>query len=120
MITHKILISLRSRSVILFLICCILNRIWGKLGWDRVVRYSDSLRAGWSADRIPVGARFPAPIQTGLGAHPTSCTMGTGSFPAVKRLGRGVDHPPPSRGEVKERVELYLYSHSGPSWPVLG
>jgi hypothetical protein len=28
--------------------------------------------------------------------------------------------PPPSSAEVKERVELYLYSPSGPSWPVLG
>jgi len=36
--------------------------------------------------------------------------MGAGSFPAVKRLGRGVDHPPPSSAEVKERVELYIYS----------
>jgi len=45
--------------------------------------------------------------------------MGTGSFPGVKRPGRGVDHPPPSSAEVKERVELYLYSPSGPSWPVL-
>ena len=46
--------------------------------------------------------------------------MGTGSFPGVKQLGRGVDHPPPASAEVKERVELYLYSPSGPSWPVLG
>jgi len=30
------------------------------------------------------------------------------SFPAVKRSGRGVDHPPPSSAEVKERVYLYL------------
>jgi hypothetical protein len=42
------------------------------------------------------------------------------SFPGVKRPGRGVDHPPSSSAEVKERVELYLYSPSGPSWPVLG
>jgi hypothetical protein len=28
--------------------------------------------------------------------------------------------PTPSGAEVKERVELYLYSPSGPSWPVLG
>ena len=28
----------------------------------------------------PGGARFSAPIQTGSGAHPVSCTMGTGSF----------------------------------------
>jgi hypothetical protein len=46
--------------------------------------------------------------------------MGTGSFPGVKRPGRGVDHPPQSSAEVKERVELYLYSTSGTSWPDLG
>ena len=31
-----------------------------------------------------MGARFSAPVQTGSGAHPASCTMGTGSFPGVK------------------------------------
>ena len=66
------------------------------------------------------GARFSAPVQTSFGAYPASCTMGTGSFPGGKRLGRDVDHPPPSSAEVKERVELYLYSSSGLSWPVLG
>jgi hypothetical protein len=42
------------------------------------------------------------------------------SFPGVKRPGRGVNHPPPSSAEVKERVQLYLFSLSGPSCPVLG
>jgi hypothetical protein len=65
-------------------------------------------------------ARFSARVQTGPGAHPVSYTMGTGSFPGVKRLGRGGDHPPPSSAEVKGRVELYICSLSGPSWPVLG
>ena len=83
-------------------------------------RYSDSLRTGRSGDRIPVGARFSAPVQTGSEAHPTSYTMGTGSFPGVKRSGRGVDHPLLSNAEVEERIELHLYSPSGPSWPVLG
>jgi hypothetical protein len=55
----------------------------------------DSLRAGRSGNRIPVGARFSAPIQTGPGGHPASYTMGSGSFPGVKRPGRGVDHPTP-------------------------
>ena len=67
------------------------------------------LRAGQSGDLIPVGARFSTPVQTGPGAHPASYTMGTGSFPGVKKPGRGVDRPPPTSSEVKERVELYLY-----------
>jgi hypothetical protein len=62
-------------------------------------------------------ARFSAPVQIGPGTHSASCTMGTGSFPGPER---GVDHPPPFSGEVKERVQLYLYSPHGPSWPVLG
>jgi hypothetical protein len=42
------------------------------------------------------------------------------SFPGVKRPGREAHHPPSSSAKVKERVELYLYSPSGPSWTVLG
>jgi hypothetical protein len=37
------------------------------------------------------------------------------SCPGVKRPGRGVNHPLPSSVEVKERVELYLYSRTGSS-----
>ena len=77
-------------------------------------RYSDSLRAGWSGDRIPVGARFSTPIQTGPGARSASYTMGTGSFPGVKRPGPGVEDIAASSAEVNEIIELYLYSHSGP------
>jgi len=40
------------------------------------------------------GPRFSAPVQIGPGANPASYTVGTGSFPGVKRPGRGVDHPP--------------------------
>ena len=50
------------------------------------------------------GARCSAPVQTGPGANPASYTMGTGSFPGVKRPVRGVDHPLTSSAEVKERV----------------
>ena len=67
-----------------------------------------------------MGVIFSAPVQPGPGAHPASYTMGTGSFPGVKRPERGIDHSPPSNAEVKERVQLYLYSPFGPSWPVLG
>jgi hypothetical protein len=47
------------------------------------------LRAGRPGDRILVKARFSAPVQIDLGAHPTSCTMDTEPFPGVKS-GRGV------------------------------
>ena len=67
-----------------------------------------------------MGARFSAPVQTGPGAYPASCTMGTGSSLGVKQQGRGADHPPPSSAEVEGRVELYVCSPSGPSWPVIG
>jgi hypothetical protein len=42
-------------------------------------------------------------VQTSSGAHPASCTMGTGGpFPGGKaRPGRDADHSPPSSAEVK-------------------
>jgi hypothetical protein len=50
-------------------------------------RYSDWLRTGRSGDRILVGARYFAYVQTGPGAHPASCTIGTGFFPGGKATG---------------------------------
>jgi hypothetical protein len=58
-----------------------------------------------------IGLRSPAEAkdfssslcdQTGSGAHPASCTMGTGVLsPGVKaRPGRDADHSPPSSAEV--------------------
>ena len=90
------------------------------LGRDSAVGMCDSLRAVRSGDRIPVGARFSTHVQTCRGAYPASYTMGNGSFLGIKGSGRGLDHRPLSCSEVKERVELYLYSASGPSRPVLG
>jgi hypothetical protein len=37
------------------------------------------------------------------GTKPAYYTMGTGSFPGVKRPGRGINHSPPSTAEVKEK-----------------
>ena len=56
-----------------------------------------------------------SPVQASPEAHPASYTMGTGSFLGVKWPGRVFDHPTPHSTKFKERVELYLYSPSGPS-----
>jgi hypothetical protein len=50
-----------------------------------------------------------APVQTGPGAHPASCTMGTESFPGVES-GRNVTLTPHPLlvPRSKNRVELYL------------
>ena len=42
------------------------------------------------------------------------------SLPGIMWPGRSVDHPPPSRAEIKKRIELYFYAPSGPSWSVVG
>ena len=90
-----------------------------------------------------MGVRYFAPVHTGPGAHPASCTMGTGFLPGVKS-GRGVmliphlllvplvmkeqsyaSTPPMGRtactepqclykGALYLTVELYLYSPYGP------
>ena len=79
--------------------------------WVACYEKNDSLLAGRSGDRNPAAERCPATVQTGAGAHPASYTRRTVFIPAVKAAGASV--------EVKERVELYLYSPFGLSWPVL-
>ena len=60
---------------------------------------SVGIATGYGLDRPGIGsrwgARFSAPFQTGPGAHPASCTMGTWSFPGVK-CGQGVTLTPHS------------------------
>jgi hypothetical protein len=62
----------------------------------RVAQSALRLATDWTVrGSNPGGARFSAPVHTGPGAHPASCTMGTGSFPEVES-GRGVtltSHP---------------------------
>jgi hypothetical protein len=57
--------------------------------------YSDSLLAGQSGDRIPVGAVFSTPVQTGPGAYRVS-------FLKVKLPGIGIDHPPHLEPRLKK------------------
>jgi hypothetical protein len=72
---------------------------------------SGSIVSDYGLDDRAIGVRSPAGAkdfssilcaQTGSGAHPASCTMGTGVLSAgVKaRPGRDADHSPPSSAEV--------------------
>ena len=63
------------------------------------------------------GARFSARVQTGLWPTLSPVQWVPAIFPGG---GGGVYYPPPSSAEVEERVQLYLYSPSGLSCPVLG
>jgi hypothetical protein len=65
------------------------------LGLSRQKGILTRLRAGRSGVRIAVGGEF-------FCTRPASYTKGTGSFPGVKRPGRGVDHPPYLAPELKE------------------
>ena len=80
-------------------------------GTGQFSRYSDTLRAGLSVDRIPVWAKFSVPVLPGLGPNQPPAKWVPDPFPhVVERPRCGDDHPPPSSAEAKERVELYLYS----------
>ena len=65
------------------------------------------------------GARFSAPIQTGPGALPSLLYNGYPVFPGGKAAGAWRWSSTASSAEVQGRVRLYIYSPSGPSWPVL-
>ena len=87
--------------------------------WDEVV-YNVAKSLPKSLQCAIINGTSIADVQTGPGTYPPSRKMGTGSFLEVKRPGRGADHPPPSKCRGQERVGLYLYSPSRPSWPVMG
>ena len=78
---------------------CNFNRTYIVFGLGQLSRYSDSLRSARFRDRNPVAARFSAPVQTGPGAHPASCRIGTGSL---------------SRGLSGQGVALTTHSHLAP------
>ena len=86
-------------------------------GPGQLSQYSDSLPSG---GRAPVRRNFPHRSRPALGPPSLLYNRHRISHPGVKWPGRGVATPSPSSTEVKERVQIYLYSRSRPSWPVLG
>jgi len=57
---------------------------------------------------VALGSNLDANTRPDPEPHPELYTMGTGSFPVVKRPGRGPEHQPRSSPDVKERIELYI------------
>jgi hypothetical protein len=78
---------------------------------DPTKRFQTEIRKDMVWGLNPGGVRFFAPVQTGNGAHPASCKMGTGSFLGVES-GRGVMLNPHTLlvPRSKNRVQKYLYS----------
>ena len=90
------------------------------MGQDNVVGIAT--RYGLDGPRIEYRWErdFPHPSRLSLGPTQPPVQWIPDSFPEVQQPWRGFDHPRPPSVEVKERVELYPYSSSGPSWPFEG
>jgi hypothetical protein len=96
-------------------------QLWRKYSVFLAVQIWDSsvgipiLWAGQSGVQIPVRRDLPHP----WGAPSILCN-GYRVFPGGKTAEAWRWPPIPSSADVKERVQLDLYSLSGPSWPVVG
>jgi len=67
---------------------------------------------GWAVRGEWGGGRFSALVQTGSTQPHVQWVPGL--IPGLKQLRYGNDHPSPFVAKIEERVELYLYSLSGP------
>ena len=66
------------------------------------------------------GRGFPNPSGPALGSNQSPIQWVPCLFPGGKAAGAWRWPPTPSSAEVAGRVELYIHSPSGTSWPVLG
>ena len=57
--------------------------------WAAIAQSVQRLDRSWTVQGSNPGGRvrYSTSVQTGPGAHPASCTMGTGSFPGGKAAG---------------------------------
>jgi hypothetical protein len=83
--------------------------------WAAIAQSVQRLATDWTV-RVsnPGGYRvFPHPSRPVLGPTQPPVQWVPTLFTRVKGPGRGVEHPPPSGAEVKEKVKLYLYPPLG-------
>jgi len=99
------------RGTLLLLWCPVFS-----VGPGQCTRYSDSLRAGGLGTKSRWKWNFPHPLRPVLVPTRPHYDGHQVSFPVARRT--RCCHS--AQIEVKERVQLHLYSPSGPSRPVLG
>ena len=79
------------------------------MGPEWLSRYGDPQRLDGPGIESRCGARFSAPIRDRPWDPPSFVYRGYRvSFPGVKWAGHGVDYPPPSSDEVKEKQSQRL------------
>jgi len=61
---------------------------------------------------------WDANISSAMGQAVQESKWLLGLFVGLKWPRRGIDRPPAFSADFKEKVELYHYFTSGPSWPV--
>ena len=93
------------------------------MGRDSPVGITTRYGLGGPGDRIPVEGKIFRTRTDRPWVPPSLLYNGCRVFPGGLS-GRGAvltpPPPPPSSAKVEGRVELYVCSHFGPSWPVLG
>ena len=99
----------KTKNKILF-ICC----SWPKCGSGTSVGIGTRYWLDGGGIESQWEARISAPVQTGPGAHPASCKMGTRTFPGIKS-GRGVKLTPHPL-----LVPLVMKEYSYTSTPPMG
>jgi hypothetical protein len=83
-------------------------------------RYSDSLRGGRGRWSNPGGGEIFRTLPDRPWGPLNLLYNGYRVFPGGKVAWTWRWLPTPCSAEIKERLGLYLYSRSGPSWPVIG
>jgi hypothetical protein len=90
------------------------------LKYGRRSRYNDLQRAGWSVNRFLVGGEIFCNRPGRPWGPPSLLYNEYRVIPRGKAAEAWCKPPKLSSAEVKERVELHLYSLSEPLWPVTG
>jgi hypothetical protein len=89
-------------------------------GRDRIAGIATRYGLDGPGIKCRLGRDFPHPSRLALGPTHLPIQWVSDLFPEGKAAGAWRWLFTPSSAEVQERVELYLYSPSGSSWPVLG